>query len=51
MEVILDLLVDINGPNLTCEVRNFANGIQVPLTLTNLLFSLHLLAKKTKEKN
>jgi len=50
MEVILDLLVDLNEPSFICEVHNFGNGIQVPLTLTNLLSFLHLLARKTKAK-
>jgi hypothetical protein len=50
MVVILDLLIDLNGPSFTCEVHNFGNGIQVPLTLTNLLSFLHLFARRTKAK-
>ncbi len=48
--VILDLLVDINGHSYTCEVHNFGNGIQVHLTLIDLLSFLHLLAKEKKSK-
>jgi hypothetical protein len=48
MEDTFNLLVDLDGPNPTCEVHTCKNGIQVHLCLANILSLSHLHARKTK---
>ncbi len=46
----METTIDLNGPNHTCEVHNFRNGIQVPFLLANMSSLPHLLLRKTKGK-